>query len=101
MNEHLNDFNKMIADLKNLNVEINDEDKALLLLNSLPDTYEHPVTTLLYGKEKIKFVDVSNALVNNEYRKKDQIVHKESTSEALTVRGRRNPEDFDGEGDLA
>jgi len=31
MNEHLNDFNKMIADLK----EIDDEDKALLLLNSL------------------------------------------------------------------
>jgi len=67
MNEHLNDFNKMIADLKNLDVEIDDEDKALLLLNSLPDTYEHLVTTLLYGKEKIKFIDVSNALVNNEY----------------------------------
>nr|TKS14461.1 hypothetical protein D5086_0000045350 [Populus alba] len=98
MNEHLNDFNKMIADLKNLDVEIDDEDKALLLLNSLPDTYEHLVTTLLYGKEKIKFIDVSNALVNNEYRKKDQIVHKESTSEALTVRGRTNPRRFRGRG---
>jgi cell division cycle protein 20 (cofactor of APC complex) len=100
MNEHLNDFNKMIADLKNLDVEIDDEDKALLLLNSLPDTYEHLVTILLYGKGKIKFIDVSNALVNNEYRK-DRIVHSESTSEALTVRGRINPEDFEGEGDLA
>ena len=80
MNKHLNDFNKMIVDLKNLDVEIDDEDKALLLLNSLPDTYEPLVTTLLYGKEKIKFIDVSNALVNNEYRKKDQIVHKKSTS---------------------
>jgi cell division cycle protein 20 (cofactor of APC complex) len=39
MNKHLNDFNKIIADLKNLVVEINDEDKALLLLNSLPDIY--------------------------------------------------------------
>jgi len=67
MNEHLNDFNKMIADLKNLDVEMDDEDKALLLLNSLPNTYEHLVTTLLYGKENIKFIDVSNALVNNEY----------------------------------
>jgi len=98
MNEHLNDFNKMIADLKNLDVEIDDEDKALLLLNSLPDTYEHLVTTLLYGKEKIKFIDVSNALVNNEYRKKDQIVHNESTSEALIVRGRTNPRRFRGRG---
>jgi hypothetical protein len=98
MNEHLNDFNKMIADLKNLDVEIDDEDKVLLLLNSLPDTYEHLVTTLLYGKENIKFIDVSNALVNNKYRKKDQIVHKESTSEALTVRGRTNPRRFRGQG---
>jgi len=96
MNEHLNDFNKIIANLKNLDVEINYEDKALLLLNSLPETYEHLVTTLLYGKEKIKFIDVSNVLVNNEYRKKDQIVYKESTSEALTVRGRKNPKRFQG-----
>jgi len=98
MNEHLNDFNKMIADLKNLDVEIDDEDKALLLLNSLPNTYEHLVTILLYGKEKIKFIDVSNALVNNEYQNKDQIVHKESTSEALTIRGRTNPRRFRGRG---
>jgi hypothetical protein len=34
--------------------------------------------------------------VNNEYRKKDQIVHKESTSKALTVRGRTNPRRFRG-----
>jgi len=97
MNEHRNDFNKMIADLKTLDMEIDDKDKALLLLNSLPDTYEHLVTTLLYGKEKIKFIDMSNALVNNEYRK-DQIVHKESTSESLTVRGRTNPRRFRGQG---
>ena len=88
----------MIADLKNLDVEIDDEDKALLLLNSLPDTYEHLVTTLLYGKERNKFIDVSNALVNNEYRKNDQIVHKESMSETLTVRGITNLRRFRGRG---
>ncbi|GFZ19218.1 hypothetical protein Acr_27g0009570 [Actinidia rufa] len=48
MNEHLNSFNKILADLQNLDVEIDDEDKALLLLNSLPETYEHLTTTLLY-----------------------------------------------------
>ncbi|TXG69221.1 hypothetical protein EZV62_004156 [Acer yangbiense] len=72
-------------------VEIIDEDKALLLLNSLPDTYEHLTTALLYGKDEVKFIDVSNALVNNEYRKKDQLDHRDSTSEELTVaRGRTN-----------
>ena len=29
MNEHLNRYNKILADLQNLDVEIEDEDKAL------------------------------------------------------------------------
>ncbi|GMP51093.1 hypothetical protein CsSME_00017460 [Camellia sinensis var. sinensis] len=62
MNEHLNNFNKIITDLKNLDDDVGDEDKALLLLNSLPDSYDHLTTTLLYGKEKIKYIDVANAL---------------------------------------
>ena len=91
MIEHLDNFNKILADLQNLDVEIIDEDKALLLLNSLPESYEHLTTTLLYGKDEVKFVDVSNALVNNEYRKKDQHDHRDSISEALTAsRGRTN-----------
>ncbi|KAK0597154.1 hypothetical protein LWI29_022302 [Acer saccharum] len=68
MIEHLDNYNKILADLQNLDVEISDENKALLLLNSLPDTYEHLTTTLLYRKDEVKFIDVSNALVNNEYR---------------------------------
>ena len=72
MSEHLNYYNKILADLKNLDVEIGDEDKALLLLNSLLDIYDHLITTLLYGKDEIKFDDVSNVLTNNEYCKKDK-----------------------------
>ena len=34
MNEHLNNFNKILTDLKNLDDHIDDEDKTLLLLNS-------------------------------------------------------------------
>lgn len=40
MCKHLYKFNKLLADLQNLDIEIRDEDKALLLLNSLPDLYE-------------------------------------------------------------
>uniref|UniRef100_A0A5B7C411 Retrovirus-related Pol polyprotein from transposon TNT 1-94 n=1 Tax=Davidia involucrata TaxID=16924 RepID=A0A5B7C411_DAVIN len=68
MLKHLNSFNKVLADLQNLGEEIKEEDKALLLLNSLPDSYDHLTSTFLYGKDKIRFDDVSNALVNNEYR---------------------------------
>ncbi|KAL7227602.1 hypothetical protein ACSBR1_022465 [Camellia fascicularis] len=96
MNEHLNNFNKILTDLKNLDDHFGDEDKALLLLNSLPDTYDHLTTTLLYGKEKIKYVDVANALVNNEFRRKDKSANRDSAFEALTVRGRTNNRRYTG-----
>ena len=56
------------------------------MLNSLPDSYEHFVTTIMHGKETVKFEDVSNALMNNEMRHRDK--NHDSTSEALFVRGR-------------
>ena len=67
MSEHWNYFNKILADLLNLTVEVKDEDKALLLLNSLLDEYDHLITTLFCGRKEIKFEDVSNTLVNDEY----------------------------------
>ena len=47
LSEHLNEYNKILVDLKILDVEISDEDKALLLLNSLPNAYVHLITILL------------------------------------------------------
>lgn len=65
MINNLDAFNKLISDLLNLDEDIKDEDKASILLNSLPDSYDHLVTTLVHGKETIKFEEVSNALMNH------------------------------------
>ncbi|KAF3448070.1 hypothetical protein FNV43_RR08778 [Rhamnella rubrinervis] len=63
--------------------------------------YKHLTTTLLYGKDEVKFVDVSNALVKNKYRKKDQIDHRETTPETLTIaRGRTSNRKSEGSGAL-
>ena len=88
MSEHISDFNKIIADLVNLDVQIDDEDKALCLLNSLSDDYEHLITTLLHGKNEVKFDDVCNSLINNECRKKEKQLQSRVSGEALVVRGR-------------
>ncbi|KAJ8615552.1 hypothetical protein MRB53_034924 [Persea americana] len=74
----------------NIDVKINDEDKALLLLNSLPDSYDHFVHTLINGKAEVKYDVVSVALMNNEYRKKDKQAHKDSSSDALTEESKAN-----------
>ncbi|KAJ8630395.1 hypothetical protein MRB53_023718 [Persea americana] len=88
MTEHLDDFNKIIANLMNIDVKIDNEDRALLLLNSLPNSYDHFTHTLINGKTEVKYDVVSAALMNNEYRKKDKQVYRDSSSDALTVRGR-------------
>ena len=39
--KHLNDFNSIVVDLESLDVKIRDEDKAILLVVSLPPSYKH------------------------------------------------------------
>lgn len=48
--DHLDEFNKLILDIENVNIDLEDEDRALILLSSLPDSFEHFVDTLLYGR---------------------------------------------------
>ncbi|KAI9196857.1 hypothetical protein LWI28_027588 [Acer negundo] len=50
---HLNDFNQCINDLIRVDVKYEDDDKALLLLRSLPNSFKHFRTTLLFGKETL------------------------------------------------
>ncbi|MCH84872.1 cytochrome P450 [Trifolium medium] len=47
----LTQFNKIIDDLKNIKVKLDDENKNLILLSSLPRSFELYKDALLYGKE--------------------------------------------------
>ena len=51
--EHINVFNQLIADLVKVEVKIEDDDKAIILLCSLLSSYEHLVTMLTYDKETV------------------------------------------------
>ena len=39
--QQVNLFNQIISDLLRIDVKFNEEDKALMLLTSLPTSYEH------------------------------------------------------------
>ena len=89
IDDHLNDYTKLLADLVNVDVDIEDEDKALILLSSLPDEeYETFVLTLINGKASLKYNEVTGALVSYEMRRKDRVSSGSTSGEALTVRGR-------------
>ena len=51
--EHLKFFNKIISELLLVDVKIDKEDKVLILLSSLPESYDYIVTTMLDGKETL------------------------------------------------
>ena len=48
-----------------------DEDKALLLLVSFPTSFDHLVTTLMYGKETIVLEEVTSAILSHIKMKQD------------------------------
>nr|GFA89879.1 retrovirus-related Pol polyprotein from transposon TNT 1-94 [Tanacetum cinerariifolium] len=50
LSEHIDEFNKFIGDLVNIDIDIDDEDQALMLLTSLPSLYDNFMETLLYGR---------------------------------------------------
>ena len=71
LSQHINVFNQIISDLKRIDVKFEDEDKALMLLNSLPtsSTYENLVTTLMWGKETLDLEEIMSILLGFNQRK--------------------------------
>ncbi|GJY48019.1 retrovirus-related pol polyprotein from transposon TNT 1-94 [Tanacetum coccineum] len=91
ISEHIDEFNKIILDLANIHVKFKDEDLALLLLTSLPASYEHFVDTLLYGWEKLTLEDVMATINSKEI--KERYKAKGDDGEGLYVRGRTDRRD--------
>ncbi|KAL4362615.1 hypothetical protein GQ457_04G008090 [Hibiscus cannabinus] len=85
LTQHVNVFNQLITDLIQLDVKIEDEDRAMILLCSLPPSYEHMVTTLTYGKETINVEEITMALLAHNQRK--QYAGESSHADSLYVKG--------------
>ncbi|GJZ82865.1 zinc finger, CCHC-type containing protein [Tanacetum coccineum] len=67
--EHIDEFHKLVGDLAAIDTVISDEDQALLLLTSLPSSYDNFVETLLYGRDTLKLEDVLATLNSRELQK--------------------------------
>jgi len=83
----MNNYTNLLADLANVDEVIKDEDKALILLSSLPDDdYKTFVLTLINGKQSLNYNEVSGALVKYELRRKNKESSNSTLAEALTAR---------------
>jgi hypothetical protein len=68
ISDHLSVLNGIVSELETLGVKMDDEDKALRLILSLPSSYEHMKPILIHGKEKILFSEVTSKLLSEERR---------------------------------
>ena len=99
MLEHLKTFNIMNTQLSSFGVNYEDEDKSLLLLASLPTSFDHLVTTLMYKKKTIVLKEATSALLSHIKMKQDGngsqadgLIVKSETSKRGRSRSRgRNP----------
>nr|GEV13607.1 zinc finger, CCHC-type [Tanacetum cinerariifolium] len=87
LGDHINEFNNLILYLANIDIEIEDEDQALMLLASLPSSYENFMETLLYGRESLTMEDILATLNSKELKKRTEGT-KEETDDGLYVKGR-------------
>ena len=56
IDEHMNNYTKLLADLVNEDVAIKEEDKVVILLNSLSDEeYETFILTLINDKQILNY----------------------------------------------
>jgi len=60
--DHIVEFTSILNDLGKLDVKVEDEDQALLLLCSLPTSYKSLRDMMVYGREKISLEDVKGNL---------------------------------------
>ncbi|KAG8487958.1 hypothetical protein CXB51_018091 [Gossypium anomalum] len=77
--DHISQFITLLNDLKNVEVHIDDEDQAMLLLCSLPPSYKSFRETLIYGRDKLSFEDVKGYLLSRD--KLDNELHLDSKTD--------------------
>jgi hypothetical protein len=86
MHSHLNEINSIIVDLESLDVKIDYEDKAILLVVSLPPSFKHFKEIMLYGNHtSLSFENVKSNLLSKE--KFDVYSCSEPKDEGLNVQG--------------
>jgi hypothetical protein len=85
--DHLNVFNTMICQLSSMDATYEDDDKAVTLLCSFPESWDNTITTMWFSSTySIDYDTVVGDLLSEEMRRSSS--KETSTKEAMVVRGR-------------
>lgn len=92
LQNHIDGFNKLCLDIKNIDIKFDDEDKVLVLLHSLLKSYETFVDILKHGRDTLTLDDVIGALNLKELQHK--VEAKKIAGDVLAVRFRTEKRDL-------
>jgi hypothetical protein len=91
--DHLNEFTMVTNQISSVKVDFYDEVRALLILCSLPESWNSlvmPVTNCVSGSNILKFDDVVGVILSEEMRQK---ITGETSGNALNMENRRRQKD--------
>ena len=88
--QHLNELNTITTQLSSVEIEFDDEVRGLILLSSLPDSWNATVTTVSSssGNSKLKFDDVRDLVLSEEIRRRESGETSNSSALHTESRGR-------------
>ncbi|KAE8725614.1 Purple acid phosphatase 10 [Hibiscus syriacus] len=86
--QHLNELNTITTQLSSVEIEFDDKVRALILLSSLPDSWNATVTTVSSSSRniKLKFDDFQDLILSEEIRRRES--GEASSSSALHTESR-------------
>ena len=88
--QHLNELNTITTQLSSVEIEFDDEVRALILLSSLPDSWNATVTAVSSssGNSKLKFDDVRDLVLSEEIQRRESGETSNSSALHTETRGR-------------
>ncbi|KAJ4705817.1 Retrovirus-related Pol polyprotein from transposon TNT 1-94 [Melia azedarach] len=88
LRDHLDQLNTILLELRNINVKVEDEDAALILLVSLPLSYENFVQSFIVGKDTV-------SLEEGRRNSRSQFLRVQNPMMSVTTVKRRDIGKFD------
>ena len=84
VSDHINEFNMIVSQLNFVDINFGDEIKALILMPSLPESWDTVVTAISSsrGSEKLKFDEIRDVVLSESIRKREV---GDSSGSALSV----------------
>ena len=91
VSDHINEFNMIVIQLNYMDINFKDEIKALILMPSLPESWDTVVSAISSsrGSEKLKFDEIRDVVLSKSIHKREV---GDSSGSALSIdrRGRSN-----------